>query len=50
VKPQSAASGTVVLSGFVFSESDLRDALSAARKAAGDSPVIDELSLKEGGG
>jgi BON domain len=45
----SAERGAVVLRGFVFSEWDLRDALSAARKVAGDSPVIDSLSIKEGG-
>jgi osmotically-inducible protein OsmY len=45
----SAGYGGVVLSGFVFSDWDLRDALRLARQAAGDRPVIDNLSIKEGG-
>jgi osmotically-inducible protein OsmY len=45
----SADGGAVVLSGFVLNEWDLLDALSAARKAAGGRPVIDELSIKLGG-
>jgi len=40
---------SVVLRGFVFSGWDLQDALRVARKAAGDKPVIDYLSIKEGG-
>jgi len=40
---------SVVLRGFVFSDWDLEDALRVARKAAGDRPVIDNLSIKEGG-
>lgn len=40
---------SVVLRGFVFSDWDLEDALRIARKAAGDRPVIDSLSIKEGG-
>jgi osmotically-inducible protein OsmY len=45
----SVRGGTVVLSGIVFSDWDLRDALSTARKAAGARPVIDSLSIEEGG-
>jgi osmotically-inducible protein OsmY len=45
----SVEKGVVVLSGFVFSDWDLRDALSIARKAAGDVQVVDNLSIKEGG-
>jgi osmotically-inducible protein OsmY len=45
----SVEKGAVVLRGFVFSDWDLRDALSIAKKAAGDIPVIDNLSIKEGG-
>jgi hypothetical protein len=40
--------GRVVLRGFVFSDWDLRQALRIARKAAGDRPVVDNLSIKEG--
>jgi osmotically-inducible protein OsmY len=36
----------VVLSGFVFSAWELQDALRIARKAAGDRPVTDNLSLE----
>jgi osmotically-inducible protein OsmY len=36
----------VVLSGFVFSASELQDALRIARKAAGNRPVADNLSLE----
>jgi osmotically-inducible protein OsmY len=45
----SVKRGAVVLGGFVFSDWDLRNALRIARRAAGDSPVIDNLSIKEGG-
>src|SRR5271166_6544871 len=45
----SVEKGAVVLRGFVFSDWDLRDALRIARKAAGDKPVIDNLSIKLGG-
>lgn len=45
----SIEKGVVVLRGFVFSDWDLGDALRVARKAAGDRPVIDNLSIKEGG-
>jgi hypothetical protein len=41
--------GDVVLRGFVFSDWDLRHALSIARKAAGDKTVVDNLSIKLGG-
>jgi hypothetical protein len=41
--------GRVVLRGFVFSDWDLRQALRIARKAADDRPVVDNLSIKEGG-
>jgi osmotically-inducible protein OsmY len=45
----SMENGSVVLRGFVFSDWDLRQALSIARKAAEDKTVIDDLSIKEGG-
>jgi len=45
----SVRGGAVVLSGIVFSDWDLRDALRTARKAAGAIPVIDSLSIEEGG-
>ena len=40
----------IVLRGFVLSAWDLREALRVARKVAGDTRVVDELSIKEGGG
>jgi osmotically-inducible protein OsmY len=45
----SVEGGAVVLHGFVFSDWDLRDAIRIARAAAGDRPVIDNLSIQEGG-
>ena len=45
----SVRGSAVVLSGIVFSDWDLRDALRTARKAAGAIPVIDSLSIEEGG-
>ena len=36
----------VVLSGFVYSDWELQDALRIARKAAGNHPVADNLSLE----
>ena len=45
----SVEKGSVVLRGFVFSDWDLRDALRIARKAAGNTPVVDNLSIKVGG-
>jgi osmotically-inducible protein OsmY len=45
----SVENGSVILHGFVFSDWELRDALRIARKAAGDIPVVDNLSIKEGG-
>jgi osmotically-inducible protein OsmY len=45
----SVENGVVVLRGFVFSDWDLRDALRLAKEAAGDSKVVDNLSIKEGG-
>jgi len=45
----SIENGSVVLRGFVFSDWDLRQALSIARKAADDKTVIDDLTIKEGG-
>jgi len=45
----SVEKGSVVLRGFVFSGWQLQDALRIARKAAGDIPVVDNLSIKEGG-
>ena len=40
---------SVVLRGLVFSDWDLRDALRIARKVAGNSRVIDDLSIVSGG-
>ena len=45
----SAERGIVVLSGLVFDDWDLRAALRTAREAAGHRPVIDRLSIEEGG-
>jgi len=45
----SIENGGVVLRGFVLSDWDLQEALRIAKKAAGDRPVIDNLSIKEGG-
>jgi osmotically-inducible protein OsmY len=45
----SVEQGAVVLRGFVFSDSDLQDAIRIASKAAGEIPVVDNLSIKEGG-
>ena len=45
----SVERGAVVLRGFVFSDSDLRDALRIASKAAGDRRVVDNLSIKQSG-
>ena len=44
----SIEKGVVVLRGFVFSDWDLGDALRVSKEAAGDRPVIDNLSIKEG--
>jgi|SRR5271165_492079 len=46
----SIENGAVVLRGFVFSDWGLRDALRIAKEAAGDTPVVDNLSIKLGGG
>ena len=45
----TVAKGAIVLRGFVLSAWDLREAVRVARKVAGDTPVVDELSIKEGG-
>jgi len=45
----SVEQGAVVLRGFVFSDSDLRDALRIASKVAGDRRVVDNLSIKQNG-
>ena len=45
----SVEKGSVVLRGFVFSDWELQDALRIARKAAGNTRVVDNLSIKEGG-
>jgi osmotically-inducible protein OsmY len=45
----SVEKGSVVLRGFVFSGWELQDALRIARKAAGHTPVVDNLSIKIGG-
>jgi osmotically-inducible protein OsmY len=45
----SVEKGSVVLGGFVFGGWELRDALRIARKAAGNTPVIDDLDIQLGG-
>lgn len=45
----SVEKGAVVLRGFVFSDWDLRDAIRIATKAAGDRPVVDNLSIQQRG-
>jgi osmotically-inducible protein OsmY len=45
----SVERGNVVLRGFVFSDWDLRDAIRIASQAAGERPVVDNLSIKLGG-
>jgi osmotically-inducible protein OsmY len=42
----SVEKGAVVLSGFVFSDWDLRTALRDAKKVAGDTQVVNNLSIK----
>jgi hypothetical protein len=39
----------IVLRGFVLSAWDLQEAVRIARKVAGDTRVVDELSIEEGG-
>jgi osmotically-inducible protein OsmY len=41
--------GVVHLHGLVFSDWDLRDAMRIASKAAGDRPVVNNLTIVEGG-
>jgi osmotically-inducible protein OsmY len=45
----SVEKGNVLLEGFVFSDWDLLDALRIAKRAAGNSRVIDNLSIEVGG-
>jgi osmotically-inducible protein OsmY len=45
----SVEGGVVVLRGLVFDDWDVRTALRTARKATGQSPVIDSLSIEQGG-
>ena len=45
----SIEKGVVVLRGFVASDWDLRDAIRIAGHAAGGRPVIDNLTIKQGG-
>jgi osmotically-inducible protein OsmY len=45
----SIKNGAVVLSGFVFSDWDMRDAIRIAHSAAGDRRVVNNLSIKVGG-
>jgi osmotically-inducible protein OsmY len=45
----SVEKGSVVLDGFVFSGWQLQDALRIARKAAGNTRVVDNLDIKLGG-
>ena len=45
----TVAKGVIVLRGFVLSAWDLREAVRVARKVPGATPVVDELSIKEGG-
>jgi hypothetical protein len=45
----AVTNNAIVLRGFVLSAWDLREAIRVARKVAGDTRVVDELSIKEGG-
>jgi osmotically-inducible protein OsmY len=45
----SVEKGAVVLRGFVFGDWDLERAIRIAGRAAGNRPVVDNLSIKEGG-
>lgn len=45
----SIIKGHIVLGGFVFDDSDRRNALRVAREAADGRKVIDNIELKEGG-
>jgi osmotically-inducible protein OsmY len=45
----SVDKGSVVLGGFVFSGWQLQDALRIARKAAGNTRVVDDLDIQLGG-
>jgi osmotically-inducible protein OsmY len=45
----SVERGVVVLSGLVFDDWDLRTALLTTRKASGHDPVIDSISIEQGG-
>jgi osmotically-inducible protein OsmY len=45
----SVEQGAVVLRGFVFSSSDLLDAIRIARNAAGDRRVVDNLLIERNG-
>jgi BON domain len=45
----SVEKGSVVLGGFVFSGWQVQDALRAARKAAGNTRVVDDLDIEMGG-
>ena len=45
----SVEKGSVVLGGFVFSGWQVQDALRIARKAAGNTRVVDDLDIQLGG-
>jgi osmotically-inducible protein OsmY len=45
----SVEKGAVVLSGLVFSGTDLRDAIRIASKAAGNRRVVDDLTIEQRG-
>jgi BON domain len=45
----SVEKGSVVLGGFVFSGWQVQDALRTARKAAGNTRVVDDLDIQLGG-
>jgi osmotically-inducible protein OsmY len=45
----SVERGVVILSGLVFDDWDLRTALRTAREAAGHDPVVDSISIEQGG-
>jgi osmotically-inducible protein OsmY len=45
----SVEQGVVLLRGFVFSDWDVRAALRIATEAARGRPVVDKLSIKQGG-
>ena len=46
----SSKNGKVVMNGFVATAQDMQKAVKAANKAAGEGRVVNNLTIKEGGG